>query len=272
MPPFCSIIIPTLNEEWFLPKLLKDLVRQTDHDFETIVVDARSTDQTVVQIKHFPEINISSWKVNKRNVSYQRNFGASKAKGRFLIFLDADVRINKNFIAKLKTITIKHPGLIYIPSISPQINSPQDRVQFNIANVLVEISQITAKPFSTGGSMIWEKNFFRLIGGFDEKLYLAEDHYIVQLAKKWGVRARFLPQIQVKFCLRRLQKEGWLVSLSKNIRATAHVLLSGRIDKKIFEYEMGGSRYRHLIKQTAGQHLRSYLRQIERAFKEILLD
>ena len=51
--PFFSIIIPTLNEEKYLPHLLADLAKQTFQDFEVIVIDGQSTDQTVPKTKLF---------------------------------------------------------------------------------------------------------------------------------------------------------------------------------------------------------------------------
>ena len=47
--PFFSIIIPTLNEEKYLPLLLSDLEHQLFTDFEVIVVDGKSADKTVTK-------------------------------------------------------------------------------------------------------------------------------------------------------------------------------------------------------------------------------
>jgi len=70
MKPYFSIIIPTLNEERYLPKLLEDLLNQTEKNFEVIVVDGKSTDKTIDVCKHFMK-NIPSKIIisNKRNVA-----------------------------------------------------------------------------------------------------------------------------------------------------------------------------------------------------------
>jgi len=52
MKPFFSIVIPTLNEEKCLPRLLDDLTQQKEKDFEVIVIDGRSDDQTVKKAKN----------------------------------------------------------------------------------------------------------------------------------------------------------------------------------------------------------------------------
>ncbi|KKT87511.1 MAG: Cell wall biogenesis glycosyltransferase, partial [Candidatus Collierbacteria bacterium GW2011_GWD2_45_10] len=90
--PFFSVIIPALNEEKYLPLLLADLAKQTTRDFEVIIIDGNSKDKTVAKAKLFknklPLLTILSSPV--RNVSVQRNQGATKATGRYLLFNDAD--------------------------------------------------------------------------------------------------------------------------------------------------------------------------------------
>ena len=91
MKPFFSIIIPTLNEEHFLPLLLSDLERQKDKNFEIIIIDGASVDKTREIAKEFSKrLSLTIHEVNKHNVSFQRNIGAKKAKGAYIIFLDAD--------------------------------------------------------------------------------------------------------------------------------------------------------------------------------------
>jgi len=77
--PFFTIVIPTLNEENYLPRLLEDLSNQTfpKEQFEVIHVDGDSDDKTVALAKSFnKKISIKSIVIKKRNVSTQRNKGA----------------------------------------------------------------------------------------------------------------------------------------------------------------------------------------------------
>lgn len=96
--PFFTIIIPTYNEEKFLPKLLNDLTKQKERDFEVIIVDGKSKDNTIKCAQHHREsLNLKVVSSKISNVSVQRNLGARKSKGKFLIFLDADMRIGQAF-------------------------------------------------------------------------------------------------------------------------------------------------------------------------------
>lgn len=268
--PLLSVVIPTLNEERFLPNLLSDLSRQKEKNFEVIVVDGNSDDNTVKKARSYKDkLPIRTYIVSKRNVSYQRNFGAEKAKGKYLVFIDADSRINSTYLSKIKKNIESSKYLIYIPEIIPQNQSISDKLFFKIINVLIALSQYTKKPFSSGGFMIVEKGFFSFLGGFNEKCYLSEDHDLVQRAKKSGVTAKTLNGARIKFSIRRFKKEGRFDVFVKYIIGMLYTLRSGGIEKPIFDYQMGGGHYTRARKkkisvfefiQKYSLQLRDYLR------------
>lgn len=270
MEPFFSIIIPTLNEENFLPNLLTDLKKQKEKNFEVIIVDGGSVDKTDQVAKQYGAfLPISFFRNEKKNVSFQRNFGARQAKGKYLIFLDADTRIATSFTKKcFKTIT-KENGLLFIPYFDPENENLQIEIIFRLTNYIAEYSHNIGKPFSLGGNMILEKNFFHLIGGFPEDVFISEDHALVQKAHDWGVRAKFLRNVKTKFNLRRIKREGvrlWY----KNLVAIGHILLKRKMDKKIFEYEMGGHLYSAVDKkETPEELLQKYLKKAKIFFNKL---
>src|SRR5687767_8595987 len=90
-----SIIIPTFNEEQYLPKLLKSIEAQTVQPTEIIVVDAYSVDTTRKIAKSY------NCKVIDGGVPAKaRNLGAKIASQPILLFLDADVILPKAFLEK----------------------------------------------------------------------------------------------------------------------------------------------------------------------------
>ena len=208
---------------------------------------------------------------SKHNVSLQRNLGANNASGRYLVFLDADTRINRLFLKKLERIIQKKKGLIFIPKLITREHDPLYEAIFNLINFIIEISQHLNKPISSGGSMVCEKHFFQLIGGFEKDLFLGEDHHLVQKARLWGVRAVFLEEIEIFFNLRRIKQEGELVSFYKMIHSTAHMLVQGKVKRKLFDYEMGGLRYnQHLTDSYLKREIRQYSKKINFFIKKTL--
>ncbi len=268
---YFSIIIPTLNEENYITNILGDLKKQKIANFETIVVDASSNTKTrEVCMAFSKDLSVKFYTVNKRSAAFQRNFGAQKAEGKYLVFIDADSRISPTFSKNLEKFILKKKGLIIIPYITADDNSPQAKITFMVINFLVELSHTMGKPFSTGGNMIWEKHFFHTLGGFDEGLYNAEDHSIVQKAYQWGVRVKFPSQLKVKFNLRRWRREGKLALLYKNIAAIGYILIKGDIRKKIFEYEMGGKVKKMTTTFPFSENFKGYFQQLKQFFNEDL--
>jgi glycosyltransferase involved in cell wall biosynthesis len=101
--PLLSIIIPTLNEANYLKKTIKDLLDKAHKpdSLDLIVIDAGSTDGTMESIK---ELTVSSF--SRPSFKLQKykslNFGIEKSGGDFLLFLDADTILPKNFDQLIK--------------------------------------------------------------------------------------------------------------------------------------------------------------------------
>lgn len=242
---FFSVIIPTLNEEDYLPKLLSDFAKQRQKNFNVIVVDADSSDKTkekaLIFSKYFP---LEFYAVARQNVSYQRNFGAQKAQGEFLIFLDADARVNTMFTRNLYADIFQKKGLLFLPTLTTEEPSSKNRVLFKLINSVIELSQSLTKPLSSGGAIFIDKKLFSELKGFREDLYISEDHNLVQRARKMGIKAKFLQDVKVVFSLRRVKKEGQVIVLYKYLLALVYMLVNGEITSKIFMYEMGGGGYK----------------------------
>lgn len=241
-----SIIIPTLNEELFLPKLLTDFGKQLYKNFEVIVVDGSSEDKTKKKAVEFKKrLNLRFLNVKKRNLSYQRNHGAKRAKGRYLIFVDADCRINNLFTKLLNKEVHKHKHLVYLPSLHPY--GPQ-KTFFSIANFFIETSQSLGRPLPSPGSMIFERDFFNFLKGYREKntknkSFFPEDHDIILRVYKHGVKARFLKNVKIKFSDRRIKIEGYFNVYKKMIISSVQMSLKGQVDDNLFDHEMGGHLY-----------------------------
>ena len=87
--PKVSVIVPTYNRAERLEGTLRSIVSQTYQDFELIVVDDGSTDNTSKVIESFPSAQYLPLKKNS-GVSKARNIGLACAKGEFICFLDSD--------------------------------------------------------------------------------------------------------------------------------------------------------------------------------------
>jgi glycosyltransferase involved in cell wall biosynthesis len=275
MRPYFSIVIPTLNEENYLPKLLTNLTKQTQKDFEVVIADGCSIDDTQTVTSQFKsKLNVRFYQTKLINVSAQRNFGANKTRGQYIVFLDADIGLKSSFIKKLSMFIKKHKGLVIIPYLTSEKGDEEYQPIFDIGNLLVEFSQNMTKKFSFGGSMIFERNFFYHIGGFNQKLYLAEDHELIQRSSQWGVTPKFMRDNKLTFSLRRWKKEGNLKVIYKYFIATAYRLFGGEIKNKIVEYKMGGAEYKVIkkleTKKTFINSSKKIIKQIKKTINHLV--
>ena len=87
--PLVSVIIPTYNRGWALKKAIDSVLAQDFTDFELIVVNDGSTDNTQEILSSYKE-DIIVLKQNNKGVSSARNRGIASASGRFIAFLDSD--------------------------------------------------------------------------------------------------------------------------------------------------------------------------------------
>lgn len=263
--PFFSVIIPTLNEERYLPKLLKDLTNQQFSLFEVIVVDGYSQDQTLIKANPFArKLNLSLFTNKSKGVSQQRNFGANKAQGQYLIFFDADVRLPKNFLSALSTQIKKNNGYLFTTRLDVNTNSQTQLALTELSNFIIEILNTLGKPFAPGFNIIIEHGLFTKLGGFDTSLKLAEDHDLVQRARKLGVLLKILKSPVLYLSYRRPEKIGYLSFVVQYVVSGLYTLTRGPIKKELYEYPMGG----HVYKTTRGRKksFRDAIKNIEFPF------
>ncbi len=98
-----SVIIPIYNEEKVILNCLKSLSKQTLADFEIIFVDDGSTDSTlsILQGQTLQGKKLIIFKQSHKGAGAARNLGASQARGDILVFVDADMTLDKGFLKKL---------------------------------------------------------------------------------------------------------------------------------------------------------------------------
>ncbi len=103
MQPDASVVIPAYNSQDILPYCLSSLIEQTTNPatYEIIVVDDGSTDLTPEVVKDFinkAPCNLSYIRLERSGRSRARNTGVMAAKGKFIIFLDSDMIVRREFI------------------------------------------------------------------------------------------------------------------------------------------------------------------------------
>jgi rSAM/selenodomain-associated transferase 2 len=169
-----SIIIPTLQEEATIGKLIAYLKQCISADTEIIVADGGSTDATsVIAEKEGAKVILCS----RKGRGQQMNVGATEAQGDILYFLHADTFPAKDFEASIKRV------------VEGGYESGCFRLRFDLNHWFLSLNawftrfDLDAIRFGDQ-SLFVKRTVFENIGGFDEHLHLLEDQEIIVRLKQ----------------------------------------------------------------------------------------
>ncbi|WKN44445.1 glycosyltransferase family 2 protein [Tunicatimonas pelagia] len=101
-----SIIIPTYNRANTLPRAIKSVLAQTYGNFELIIVDDGSTDDTEAVVKNIEDDRIRYFKKENEERNIARNFGINHAQGDYVCFLDSDDYYYPNHLAAAQKLIV----------------------------------------------------------------------------------------------------------------------------------------------------------------------
>lgn len=226
--PKLSIVIITLNEEFFLGNLLGSIKKQSFKDYEIIVADADSTDKT-------RDIAFGHGCIITKGGGYSkgRNAGAEIARGKYLLFLDADCILPDDFLEiNLKEFIVSGLG-VGTTEVKPLSDKYFDKFFFEFYNIFQKITSFFS-PHCVGGSIFARKEVFDKVGGFNEKVVFAENHEFSKKCSLFGFK--ILP-IPIYTSVRRIDREGKWKFVLKYIYAGIYRLFYKEINHEIFEYK-----------------------------------
>ena len=223
-----SIIIPTLNEEKYLPLLLEAIKKQNFADYEIIVADGGSEDKTIEIARNY------GCEIIKGGLPAKgRNEGAKIAKGDIFLFMDADnIFLPENFLKNLLEEFEKRKLDLASFPIYPHGNG-FDRFAYGAYNWLVNLTQ-KFSAYATN-SILVKKEIHQKIGGFDEEIKMAEDHVYAKRARKFG-KFGFIKTEPVLTSTRRFEQDGRAKTYLKYFLAGIYMFLLGDIKSDIFKY------------------------------------
>jgi glycosyltransferase involved in cell wall biosynthesis len=219
-----SIIIPTFNEEEYLPRLLESIRRQTYRDYEIIVADNNSEDKTRAIAESFGA-RVSP---GGNHPGKGRNRGAEVAKGDIYLFLDADVILEPEAWLAEKLAEFERRQLdVASCTIKPLGGSALDKFSHDVYNVYLRATQFIMEH-GGGFCLFARKAAHDRVHGFDETITIAEDHdYVRRIAKTGKFRVLSGPGIAVS--VRRFERDGRFNVFMKYLKVEAHNIVKGGV-------------------------------------------
>jgi rSAM/selenodomain-associated transferase 2 len=182
-----SVIIPTLNEESNIGKLLQHMKANGDHRLiELIVVDGSSSDQTVAIAKSFGAVVLELALSSRAN---QMNEGAKVAKGDILYFVHADTLPPTSYIEDIEDSIMN--GFKF-GCYQSRFDTNSNRMRMN--EFFTQFDFMICR----GGdqTLFVKKDFFNSLNGYDESMKIMEEYDLIRRAKK-----KSKLKIMLKACL-----------------------------------------------------------------------
>lgn len=168
--PSVSVIIPTRNEARWLPVLLRCLCRQSTRPAEIIVADAGSSDGTRTLCDR-----AGVCVVRGGRPAAARNAGARRARGDYLLFLDADTAPSAGFIGRLLFLATTRHADILSCRFCPVEAGRTISALFCFVSAVFSLENRLGRPRGLGGCLLVNREVHHCIGGFDEELGWGED-------------------------------------------------------------------------------------------------
>jgi glycosyltransferase involved in cell wall biosynthesis len=196
--PKVSVIIPTYNYASYIVKAIDSILKQTYKDFEIIVVDDGSTDNTRELVETRYKDKIRYFYQENKGAPAARNMGILESRGEFCIFLDADDELGQNQILLFERHSRKNPNsIIYGPwTRFVERNGKYEQLYTNKKCKSDDMlaSWLRGSWYIASCAIFWPKSMLNYLLGWDESLLINQDGDIAMRALIEGFNFYYCPE------------------------------------------------------------------------------
>jgi len=199
-----SIIIPCFNAASTISATVESALSQVDCDFEVLVVDDGSSDNSVAIVRSIgPVLRVISRP--NRGVSIARNTGISETSSEWLLFLDADdLLIAGTLAARLETAAISGADVVicdwhnFTETEAGSLNAPVRSVNWKKMQDAPDVA-VFSSCWAPSAALLYRRSLVERIGGFREDLLIWEDARLMFDAAYHGARFRHSAHLGARY-------------------------------------------------------------------------
>lgn len=202
MNPFFSILVPTYNQAQYLGEALDSLSTQTDPDWEAIIVNDGSTDNTADIIEAYCQKDSRFQAIHKPNggTGSALNVGLDNVKGEWICWLSSDdvfevnkLEIHRQWINKYLETKFFFSDFRQLVGTTGKITNYNPNLRYNIPPIDFQTISLMEGNYIAGNSICISKSAWLAVGCFNEELRYAQDYDMwIRLAVKYP--AVFIPE------------------------------------------------------------------------------
>jgi len=202
-----SVIIPTLNEGKVILRCMKSLSKQTFKDFEIVIVDSGSKDETLSIVKKYTKRIIYE---PRRGVPLARNRGVRECKGDIVVCTDGDSVYPTDWLEKIaKHFEDKEVVAVGGP-IAPAENKLKHRLIFKVTtDYFARFAKLFGFIVFQGSNSSFRRDAYEKAKGYNENIRTLDDNELPNRIKKLG-KVVFDPSLVIKTSTRRFEKAGYV--------------------------------------------------------------
>jgi glycosyltransferase involved in cell wall biosynthesis len=187
--PLVTVIIPTYNRAHLLSRAIRSVLCQTFQEWELIIVDDGSVDNTEEIVKGFsdPRVRYIRHQAN-RGESAARNTGIQMARGKYIAFLDSDDEwLPEKLEKQLKIFenSDDEVGVVYTGAVFIDDETGKQRIKKPRAKGWIFIEELAFNPVGSPSRVMVKRECFDKCGGFDEKMLLPDWDMWIRLAEQY---------------------------------------------------------------------------------------
>ncbi|MEN6306412.1 MAG: glycosyltransferase [Anaerohalosphaeraceae bacterium] len=212
--PLVSVIMPACNSAAYIDAAIQSVLAQTYPNFELIIVNDGSTDNTEQVIQNYRDNRIHCFSQANAGLAATRNAAIRHSTGQFIIPLDDDDRMKPEFIEQHVAAFKRHPEADLIYCDDHLVNETGQSIRVIQRKEVSDQTQLICSLFQGGFPFIpfrtcIRRSVFDKIGLYDETLRVAEDYDMMRRFAAQGLIAKHLPG---DFYIRQVRTD----SLSRN--------------------------------------------------------
>lgn len=241
LKPALSVIVPVYQEEKILAEHLAIFNKKLrkKYNFELIVSDGGSTDDTVAIAKLYADKVVEHKEERRQTISEGRNNGAYAAEGVTLIFINADTvpkDINKffNIITDWTNREERFDAMACYVWAFPEEIILKDKIFYTFHNSYVHFLNLLGLGMGRGECQVVRKKVFEKVGGYNDKIVAGEDF---DLYRRIGANGKinFSRELVVYESPRRFRKYGYFKTVTYWMLNSLSVMLLGKSVSKEWE-------------------------------------
>ncbi len=259
--PIVSVIIPTYNQANFIDKAIESVLQQTYQDFEIIVINDGSTDNTEEIIRGFEDKRVKYIKKYKKNrgISIARNIGIKVARGKYIALLDSDDEwLPEKLDKQIKILQdgspelgVVYSNLCYIDKKGKNMNKLRNPKKEGY----IYKDLLGGNYVGTPSTLLIRKECFNRVGLFDDLLNSQEDWDMwIRIAKYYRFALIKIPLVKYRLHSNQLSKNlGVKIITANRILVKYANELKKRPRAHSKHYFSIGNRFCHMGKTKEGQ-------------------